>query len=941
MNAKPSARIEGVVRQALGMAAGDERDAFLRTACAGDDALRREVECLLAGQGAPGIVPGSSLAHYRIEAKIGQGGMGAVYRAFDTRLQRQVALKVLTHTSATDEESRHRFTREARAASALNHPNIVTIHDIGSADGVEFIAMEYVQGRPLDEFIVPKGMPVAQLLRYAIQIADALARAHAARILHRDIKPSNLMVTEDGRIKVLDFGLAKPMVEDTAEDAETKTLVTKQGVVVGTASYMSPEQAEGRPVDARSDIFSFGCVLYEMATGRRPFHGDSAVTVMYKISHEDPQRPSDIVPVAAELEALILRCLRRDPARRFQTMDDLKSALEDLQIESSSSRAVPAQAPSRTRRMVVAAAVAVVLAVTGWLAFRSLQGPREVVGGRTVKFSITPGNLVRGGLGEIDTEVSVSRDGKHIAYVDTQDGQLWIRDIDQEQARPVNGATAVYQVFWSPDNQHIGYSAGRNCGGRPGCDLMRIPVQGGTPRQIVKLKGPFRRAFWSSDGRTIVYCDTTGMYTVPAEGGQVARVLDHRHIEHPSTLDLPGGRRAYLYQSLEPGQQGPGHGIWVRVAGEDRSRLIKMTASNNPYPAYSPTGHIVYVDGPLNSPGIWALPFSISTLSAAGEAFPIAQRGSSPMVSATGTLVYSDVPSNLFQLAWLDRTGTNLSTLGEPQQQFAPRLSPDGRRLAIEIVQEGFDLWVYDLDRGIKTRLTFDPARESPGGWTPSGDRITYDAGAGGKPGMYWRASNGNGEAELLLASPLRERSPEWSPDQRFLMYVASTPETQADLLFRERRSDGTLGEAVVFLKTPFNEGQARFSPDGRFVAYVSDESGKDEVYVRDFPEGKNKWQISANGGGPPRWRRDGEEIFYAEHSRLMAVRISRGGEFRPGTPAMLFEKPSQHALQFDVSPDGKKFIVLLKPSAEPPLAIHVAHNWFEEFRARRGAPDR
>ena len=504
-----------------------------------------------------------------------------------------------------------------------------------------------------------------------------------------------------------------------------------------------------------------------------------------------------------------------------------------------------------------------------------------------------------------------------------------LRDIDQDTARPVPGAKGVYQAFWSPDGRFVGYAEGSN--------LLKIPVEGGTPVPICKVQGLFKRASWSSDGETIVFCDATGLYTVPAKGGTPTLILKHDHIEHPSFLDLPDGRRAILYQAMDAGRPG-GHGMYVQVVGENQRRFLTMSSSVNPYPAYSPSGHIVYVDGRLDSVAIWALPFSLAALQPTGKAFPIAQHGSSPQVSRTGTLVYSDAPSSRQQLTWCDRSGKTISSIGEPLRQQSPALSPDGRRLAVEVMEGAPDIWVYDVERGIKTRFTFDSVPVALGAWTPQGNEITYASNRGGNLDIFSKPSGGNGDPALLVGTPLVELAPDWSPDQRFLIYQAISPETKGDLLYRERGKDGKLGEAAVFLKTPFDEATPRFSPDGRFVVYVSDESGQREIYVRDFPNGANKWQISDQGGIAPRWRRDGKEIFYLSRRGFMAVSVTTRPAFSPGTPALLFGK---RGLQFgyEVSADGQRFITLDQPAIVQPLAIHVVQNWFEEFRSRQPAP--
>jgi Tol biopolymer transport system component len=532
---------------------------------------------------------------------------------------------------------------------------------------------------------------------------------------------------------------------------------------------------------------------------------------------------------------------------------------------------------------------------------------------RTVKFTITPHKLVRGSDTDIDAELSISRDGKHIAYVEDEGGQLWVRDLDQEQPRLVPGATRVYQAFWSPDNQTIGYVAG---GFLPGNNLVRIPVEGGTPTVIAKLEGAFRRANWSADGETIVYCDTTGLYTVPAKGGTPTRILEHPHIEHPSFLNLPDGRRALLYQAVDPPQRG--HGIYVQVLGESQRRLLTVSMSSNPYPAYSPSGHIVYVDGTGDSIAIWALPFSLDTLQATGKPFPIAQHGSSPQVSSTGTLVYTDVPSNRLQLTMVDRSGKSLSTIGEEHRQNSLLLSPDGHKLVVEITDNESDLWVYDVDRGIKSRLTSDPDDEVVGAWKPSGDEILYSSSRNGNSDVFTRPANGNDDAKQLTSGPLDEIATDWSADQKFILYWAGSRETKAAIFYRERRNDGSFGEPVPFLKTTFNERGGKFSPDGNFVVYVSDESGRNEVYVRDFPKGSQKWQISSNGGIAPRWSRNGKEIFYIQQRKLMAVSVATHPVFSPGTPAALFEKRTLATGNYDVASDGKRFIVLDQRTTSP-----------------------
>jgi Tol biopolymer transport system component len=910
------AQIESIYQAALERAPAD-RASFLAEACAGNDELRREVESLLGQDSSAGILndpplamltdgprPGSQLGPYLIDDIVARGGMGLIYRARDTRLNRDVAIKVSTKAFGS------RFQKEALAVAALNHPNICTLYDIGP----NYLVMEMIEGPTLADRLNRGPIPMDEALRIARQIAEALEAAHEKGIVHRDLKPANIKVRPDGTVKVLDFGLARHFAE-TGEDQPTASM-TAPGTILGTPAYMSPEQARGNPVDRRADVWAFGVILYEMLSGQPAFRGNTVTDTLAAVVSAEP----DWCKLPPKARRIVQRCLEKDAANRLRHVGDFALLLDEAPSAPRSERRLPWPA--------IAIVLAVLAAVALFAFWRHSQHAAPGADLHTIKFTFTPPEgLRRGSERDIDTELSVSQDGKHIGYVVGANGQLMVRDIDQEQARLVPGATNVFLAFWSPDDRFIGYADGY--GGD--VNLLRIPAEGGTPSVICKLRGQFKGAAWSAKGDVILFCDASGMYTVSAVGGAPTRVLEHPHIEKPTFLDLPEGRHAYLFQVAEPAVRG--HQVQYMIAGEQTRHTIVVSSSSNPYPVYSFTGHIIYVDGAGSNVAIWALPFSLNILKATGQAFPIVQHGTCPRLAGSETLVYSDVPPNQLQLAWVDRGGNVIANIGKPQLYVGPNLSPDGRRIAVQVGESGFDLWTGDTDHGVLSRFTVDGAPQFAA-WSPSGKEIAYSGSYNAGFAILSRSADGAGDAKALVTGVANAGQLDWSPGQRFLIYTTFTRETRRDIFYRERRADGTLGEQVVFLQTSFNEFAPKFSPDGRFVAYVSDESGRNEVYVRTFPGNGGKWRISPDGGNSPRWRRDGRELFYVQQDTLMAVPVTATPTFSAGTPVRLFSRRTLATgmLEYDAAPDGKRFVVREGPVDTRPLAIHVVNNWFEEI---------
>jgi serine/threonine-protein kinase len=954
------ARISYLFRAALEKAVG-ERAAFLESACGSDAALRSDIERLLAGEAEPSLpsplaeflegsatefAPGEMLAHYRVEAKSGEGGMGAVYSAYDVRLHRKVALKILPPHALADPDRMGRLMREARAASALNHPNIVTIYEVGSDRGVDFIAMELVSGKTLARLISRKGLPLRDALKHAVQIASALAAAHRAGIVHRDLKPANIMVNDAGQVKVLDFGLAKQTERAAGEDTGSTHAMgpeTDTGIVLGTVAYMSPEQAEGKKLDARSDIFSFGVVLYEMVTGKRAFERDSTAATLAAILKEEPKPPGELASgLPPDLEKVMTRCLRKDPARRFQHMEDLEVALEELKEASDSGALETAVAarPKRFRKLPWAAGLPLLLAaaVAGvwmvrfgapWRTARPVERP-------LVRLDVDLGPEVA--LPPIATNTHnliLSPDGTRLVYVAGSPTRLYTRRLDQSKTNELPGTEGAGRPFFSPDGQWVGFFTGNS-----GKNLNKISVEGGGVVPLADVGDNARGASWGAEGSIIVgQLFAKGLMRVPANGGPPTTVVE-----------VAPGEADYVYPQILPG----GKAVLFVAGGltasievfsfADRRRKTLVGWGNSG--RYLRSGHLVY-----NKQGtLFAIPFDVDRLETRGTAVPIlddvaySENGLTDVdASWTGTMVYrrgsGSGASGMWTLQWVDGTGRKEPLLPKPGAYSGFSLSPDGKRIALVVYEMGRqDMWIYDSKRDAMMRLTFEGgAYYPPPIWSPDGRYIVF----GSPNGIYWTRTDGSGQPRRLTSSKNTQAPWSFTPDGKRLAYNENmgTPQIWTVPL-EDRGGQLTAGKPEQFLESRFSDVQPVFSPNGRWLAYVSDESGEFEVYVREFmPTAfghSGKWQVCNSGGNNPMWSRTKRELVYQAGDQLMAVSYSIMDTFVAEKPRVWIDKLGG---TIDLAPDGKRVAVMTPvDTPEAPKASHEVtflFNFFDELRRR------
>ncbi|HKC25232.1 MAG TPA: protein kinase [Thermoanaerobaculia bacterium] len=886
------------------------------------------------------LATGTRLGPYEIAVPLGAGGMGEVYRAKDTRLDRSVAIKVLPAHLSSDPELRARMTREARAVSALNHPHICALYDVGSADGTDYIVMELLEGETLADRLSKGPLPTDLVLRWGIEIAEALDKAHKQGIVHRDLKPGNVMLTKSG-VKLLDFGLAKLRAEEAGEPAlsslptrlASKPL-TEKGTVLGTFQYMAPEQLEGRDADPRSDIFALGAVLYEMATGRRAFEGRSRASLIAAILSSEPPPISTIQRMAPPaLDRLVKTCLAKEPDERWQSAHDVASELKWI-AEGGSSVGAPAVVAGKRKsreRIAWGVAAAMTLAAAA-LATRSLS--KTALRERVLKFSSPLGAgqaLPRTTL----PYLAFSPDGSRLVYsmrdVRYDNSELSVRELDRLEPTKLAGTVDGVAPFFSPDGAWIAFYADNK--------LQRMAASGGGP--IVLCDAPhFSGADWSADGSIYFSSDpdsgSTGSITrVSASGGKAQRLF---------SPDPKRGERALLWPQALPGGKALLCTVWTggriedsRIAvqplnGKER-RIVYEGAS---LARWVPSGHLVFAHGGT----LLAAPFDLDKLALLAPPQPVVEgvlnsvdNGAAQFTtSANGSLAY--VPGAASEadrsLVWVDRKGAVQLVVPASRPYADARLSPDGRTAAFTLQGATYDVWTLDLARGSLTRISLGSDDTQPA-FTPDGARIVYSSTRSGRPNLYWRSADASDAEERLTESAHSQSADCVTPDGSALLIDEMDPVTQSDVFLVPLTGDH---KPRPLLKTPFSDVGARVSPDGRYIAYVSNESGRNEVYVRPFPGLTRKWQVSTNGGELVRWAASGKEIFYLDRptGRYYAVPVALE-PFTLGTPVLMFE--GRYNGRFDPAPDGQRFLMIRDNDERPRVEIRFVLNWLEELKRK------
>jgi eukaryotic-like serine/threonine-protein kinase len=877
------------------------------------------------------LTPGAQLGPYEILSALGAGGMGEVYKARDTRLERTVAIKVLPAGRAASPEVRQRFEREAKTISQLSHPHICALYDVGREGEIEYLVIEYLEGETLAQRLEKGPLAQEQVLRYAVEIADALDRAHRQGIVHRDLKPGNVMLTQAG-VKLLDFGLAKaigPSGTGHLTALPTQANLTQEGTILGTVQYMAPEQLEGKEADARTDIFAFGAVLHEMATGRRAFSGATHASLISSILRDEPPPISQAQPMSPlALDRMVAVCLAKNPDERWQSARDIVRELRWIAGGGQQPPLRPAEARGHMPRAAFAVAgFAVGALAAGLMLWPLLRRPPAVAVTGPVWLSMDlPAGMPPATYGA--QRPVFAPDGSRVVYAGSRGGttRLYMRSLDTLEVRPVRESEGANSAFFSPDSRWLGFATGSS--------LVKVPVEGGVPQAICDAS-EVRGASWGPDGMIVFATGTSGLRRVPAAGGTSEEFLKPDRARGESGFYwptiLPDGE-AVLFTSFH----GVSHVAVASLKTGQRHDLIEGTD-----PQYAASGHLVFGRGG----SLFAAPFDTRSLTLAGPAISVVEEVMvlSPYscaqfgLSAGGALVYTPGTLPRHSLVKVDRQG-KVEPLPYGQRGWEePRVSPDGKRLAVSIREGDPDVWILDLVRGTLARLTFEPGEDETPNWTPDGLQVTYNAGRPDSPdAVFRRSADGSGAEERIFETEQHVHTGSWSPDGRTFAYSEYDPANSGDIWVL---TIGAKDERRPWLRTPFNERAPRFSPDGRWLLYVSNESGRDDVYVQAFPGPGGKWQISTAGGTEPVWSRDGREIFYRSEDRMMAARVLPGGTFSVETPRVLFEGhfvPTRRGeAAYDVLPDGQQFLMVQPDERSVPTHLNLVLQFSEELKRR------
>jgi serine/threonine protein kinase/Tol biopolymer transport system component len=898
------------------------------------------------------LASGTRLGPYQIESPLGAGGMGEVYRARDTRLERTVAVKVLNAHLVASTELRSRFEREAKVISQLQHPHICVLHDVGNEGPIDYLVMEFLQGESLAERLRKGPLPPEQVLTIAIEIADALEKAHRAGVVHRDLKPGNVMLTKSGA-KLLDFGLAKPLGATVASGTGSgsasvlaaaltqsmpspspSTPLSTAGAVIGTVQYMSPEQIQGIEADARSDIFSFGVMLFEMVTGKRTFEGKTQASIVGQILAVDPPSVSTLRPqTPSGLDRVIRLCLDKDPDERIQTAHDLKLQLQAIAEAPATTRHEPVAAPARRTWLPwAAAAVLAIAAIVLALAYvQSLRAPQVSIH----SYILPPEKMTFRLTGNDAGPPALSPDGSRIAFAaKNADGKqmLWVRPLNSPVAQPMSGTEGAIYPFWSADSRYVGFFAAGK--------LNKLDASGGPPQALCDA-APGRGGSWSSTGTIVFAPDTTsGLYRVDGAGGTRVAVttLDAGESSHRWPDFLPDGKH-FLY--FAHGTTPADSGIYLAALDSKERKLLLRNDSNAIYAAPE---YLLFV----RDNTLMAQRFSPRSLALEGEAKPLSDHvavntdtwRSILTASANGELIYQHgAAGGGSQLVWYDASGkAGELVLPETADYYEPTLSPDASKLAFALEDKGTgDIWVVDLVRHTRTRITFGPQYSDFPVWWPDGKSIVFGYGTSNSgDSLYRQNADGTGSKEKLMETPGITALPfSVSPDGRYVAYMRRDPKSSSGIdIWALPALPDKSGDQKPFpvVATNFTDVSPAFSPDGKWLAYGNDETGRQEVYIQPFPGGAGRWQVSTTGGSRPNWRKDGKELFFfSTDQQMMAVDVGKKGDgIQLGTPHALFKATavSNASGPYTVSADGKKFVMntLLPQSTSEPLTLIT--NW-------------